>query len=611
MPAASPEFEALLAYLRDARAFDFTGYKRSSLERRVRKRMATIGVRSFEEYTDYLQVHPEEFPALFNEILINVTEFFRDQPAWDFLASNALPRLILNKRGNAPIRVWSAGCATGEEAYSIAILFGEAFGFDQFRDRVKIYATDVDEDALNAARQGIYSARQLANVPAHLVERYFEPTGTSFSFRRDLRRSIIFGRHDIAQDAPISRIDLLACRNVLMYFNSEAQARILARFHFAIADSGYLFLGKAEMLLGHSTLFVPVDLRRRIFVKAGSGTLRDRLLVMAQSGNEEAVTNLVGQVRTREVAFDAGPVAQIVVDPNGALLLANERARGLFSLGLHDLGRPLQDLELSYRPAELRSCIEQAKAERRSVRLPEVAWQTASTLQYFDIEVTPLVANGNTLIAVSVTFTDVSRYRQLHDDLTHASQELETAYEELQSTNEELETTNEELQSTVEELETTNEELQSTNEELETMNEELQSVNEELQTINDELRERSDQLNQVNAFLQSILASLQQAVVVLDTEMCVQIWSTKAEDLWGLREDEVVNKSFFTLDVGLAIDGLRTAIRGALAGSSESTVLVQSAINRRGRGIQCQTTITPLRGAAGHVHGAILLMEEA
>ncbi|MDX6243675.1 MAG: two-component system, chemotaxis family, CheB/CheR fusion protein, partial [Frankiales bacterium] len=247
-------FEDLLRYLRDSRGFDFTGYKRTSLMRRVDRRMQDADIPSYEAYLDLLQVRPEEFTALFNTILINVTDFFRDADSWEELRTTVLLPLI-ERKGTEPIRIWSAGCATGEEPYTLAILLAEALGIQAFRDRVKIYATDVDEEALADARQATYSPRDITGVPEQLRDKYFEIVDERYVFSKDLRRAVIFGRNDLVQDAPISRIDLLVSRNTLMYFNAETQARIVNRFHFALAPDGVLFLGKAEMLLGHGSLF--------------------------------------------------------------------------------------------------------------------------------------------------------------------------------------------------------------------------------------------------------------------------------------------------------------------------------------------------------------------
>jgi two-component system CheB/CheR fusion protein len=604
-------FEALLDYLKRNRGFDFTGYKRNSVMRRVQKRMQGVGIESYSDYIDYLEVHPDEFEQLFNTVLINVTSFFRDPPAWEYLAQDVIPHFLAGKKLGDSVRVWSAGGATGEEAYTIAMLLAEAMSAEQFRERVKIYVTDVDGEALSHARAASYSARDVASIPPPLLGKYFDLVEGRYVFNKDLRRNIIFGRHDLVQDAPISRVDLLVCRNTLMYFNAETQARILARFHFALNDSGFLFLGKAEMLLVHADLFTPEDLRRRLFVKVPRVNLRDQLLTMVQGMNEEATNHRVNHVRVREASFDAGAVAQISVDLNGSLMLANERARALFGLTPRDLGRPIQDLELSYRPVELRSLLEQAYAQRRPIHVKDVeSTPMSGTTGYFDVQIIPLPDMGDGLMGVTVTFTDVTYFHRLQSDLQHSNEELEAAYEELQSASEELETTNEELQSTVEELETTNEELQSTNEELETMNEELQSTNEELQTINEELRQRSDELNQVNGFLESILTSMRGAVVVVDGDLHIHVWNHRAEDLWGLRAEEVQGKHFLNLDIGLPVGQLRQPIRASLSGETEFMEVVLSAMNRRGKTIQCRVTCTPLIGPGEKIRDVLLLMEE-
>jgi two-component system CheB/CheR fusion protein len=464
-PQSLTEFEALLAYLKQSRGFDFTAYKRSSLVRRVLVRMQTLGVKGYATYLDFLQVDPEEFTRLFNTILINVTSFFRDQPNWEVVRDAVIPPLVGAAQGTGAIRVWSAGCASGEEAYSIAILLAEAIGPEAFRERVKIYATDVDEEALNQARHAVYGPRIAEDVPGPLLEKYFDRQDDHFMFNKELRRSVIFGRHDLIQDAPISRVDLLICRNCLMYFNTEAQARILARFHFALVPGGVLFLGKAETLLAQSATFEPVDIKRRLFIKA-DWPQENRQLTFVQPHGYDRVRHL------REAAGDLSPVAQLVVDSDGLVVQMNQALRHLFGLGTRDIGRPLQDLEISYRPFELRSCIERAYMERRPVSAVDGRWTgPGSQVSYLELLVVPFLDSTGTRLGVSIHFVDVSRQRQLQEEVHRSGQELDTALEELQSTNEELETTNEELQSTVEELETTNEELQSTNEELETMNE--------------------------------------------------------------------------------------------------------------------------------------------
>jgi two-component system CheB/CheR fusion protein len=315
-------------------------------------------------------------------------------------------------------------------------------------------------------------------------------------------------------------------------------------------------------------------------------------------------------VGLREVALEHLPLAQVIVDPGGTVVVINKAARALLSLTDHDLGRPLQDLQLSYRPVELRSLIEEATADRRPVQRRAVERVTkVGETEYLDVRITPLADEVNTPLGVIITFEDVTEYKRLRDDVERSHQALETTSEELQSTNEELETANEELQSTVEELETTNEELQSANEELETMNEELESTNEELQTINEELRDRSEAFDSVNSFLNTILGSLRVAVVVINRDYSVQTWNRRAEDLWGLRSDEVEGQPLFDLDFGLPVGEIRAAVRACLIGKADYHEVVTSAMTRRGRTIDCRVICTPLLD--GHDRqGVVILMEE-
>jgi two-component system CheB/CheR fusion protein len=286
------------------------------------------------------------------------------------------------------------------------------------------------------------------------------------------------------------------------------------------------------------------------------------------------------------------------------ILVANREARRLLSLGSAEAGRPLREAELALRPLDLRTPIERVLRRRQPLRVPDVACETGPDAPVvLDLIISPL----ESLSAVEIALVDVTRYQHLRDELEQSQRELESAYEELQSAVEELETTNEELQSTNEELETTNEELHSTNEELETMNEELQSTNEELETINNELRVRSGEVDQLNDFLQTILGSLESAVIVLDTGMQVQAWNRQAEELWGLRGDEVIGQHFLNLDIGFPVDTLRNPIRAGLSGNEDLQHLSGRAVNRRGRPIDCAVDISTLVAEEG-IRGVLILM---
>jgi two-component system, chemotaxis family, CheB/CheR fusion protein len=599
-PAPDPAFEAVLGFLKRARGIDVTGYKRASLVRRFRRRLEAVGCKSFGDYLDYLEAHPEEYEALFDTLLINVTEFFRDPPAWTYLADEVLPGLIDAKPVDEPIRVWSAGCASGEEACTIAMVLAEALGLDAYRDRVKIYATDIDEDALATARHAAYGAKEVEKVPPDLRTKYFERTDQRLGFRKDLRRTIVFGRNNLVQDTPISRLDLLVCRNTLLYFNAETQGRILRHFHFALRDHGVLMLGSSEMMISHRDLFTALDPKKRVFSRRDRAAALPVRVAGIPDGEAADLPVSDDERMIREAALEFGPVPQLIVSREGMLTFANLPARALFRIGLEDLGRPLHELEIAHRPVQLRQPVEESIRERRGVPVGDVRYvPEQGDERRLDISVAPLLSDGATPLGAVIMFEDVTRFALLQQEVEGHRHELEQAYEELQST--------------IDELEATNEELQSANEELRTTNEDLQSTNEELEAMNEQLRERTTELNELKDFLEAIVTSLGIGVVVVDKGQRVQVWNRRAEDLWGVRADEALEQRFLSLDMGLPTEQVAPALRAVLSGSSARERLELEAVNRRGQAIICATSVLPLVSPAdgdSGVRGAIILMDD-
>jgi two-component system, chemotaxis family, CheB/CheR fusion protein len=587
--------EALLEYLRDSRGFDFSGYKRATLERRIRKRMGEVSVETYEDYVDYLEANPREFSELFNTILINVTGFFRDPDAWDYLREEIVPELVAAVPDDEQIRVWSAGCASGEEAYTAAIVLLEVLGEEAFKRRVKIYATDIDEEALAEARAAVYPPKAFEDLPKEIVERYFVENGRGLGFRPDLRRSVIFGRNELLQDAPISRIDLLICRNVLMYFTVDAQTRILSQLNFALRDRGFLFLGKSEMLVRHSDFFTPVDVKRRVFRRIPRRNIGERVQAIGDAAFGDDVLAR-RHADLREAAASIGPLARLVVDSQRFLVDANQRAGELFGIGPADIGRPLQDLEVSYRPLELRGPLDRAFEGGQPVSPGRVEWGESGAERILEVEITPIAGIGQAPMGAAVTFADVTEFDRLATEHGNSKRELETAYEELQST--------------VEELETTNEELQSANEELQTMNEELTSTNDELEAMNEEQRQHTEELDRLNLFLEGILGNLGVGVAVVDRENKIQLWNANSQDLWGLRPDEVEGEDILSLDIGLPVEQLREPLEDATSSQAKSTDISVEAVNRRGRSLTCEVRVMPLFSASQGLFGAVVLMRE-
>ncbi len=332
---------------------------------------------------------------------------------------------------------------------------------------------------------------------------------------------------------------------------------------------------------------------------------RDRVVVPDPSGgaSQSIADNL------REAAFDLSNPAQAVLDANRSLVMANDTARRLFGLTVNDFGRPIQDLELSYRPVELRAHLDVVANDLRAVDVTGVLLRTNGDDRVLNVRIAPLLSDGSAMGTV-ITYSDITDVQRLQDELTTSKRDLENASEELQSTVEELETTNEELQSTNEELETTNEELQSTNEELETMNEELHSANEELETMNEELRHRTLELNDTNTFLEAILTTIGVAVAVLDRHQHVRIWNGQAYELWGLTSEEVEDQNLLALDFGLPVEKLKPMLRACLSDGSKSQEATVEATNRRGRKFRCRVTCLPMgNDRDGEVSGVIMMME--
>ena len=604
------DFSKLIRHIQESRGIDFRGYKRTSLERRIRRRMEEVGCDGFAAYHAFLEAHPQEFVDLLNTVLINVTSFFRDTDAWDVLRRDVVPRIMERKGNSGPIRIWSVGCATGEEPYSLAMLLAELLGTTEFCRRVKIYATDLDDAALNTARHATYSAREVESVPEPLLERYFDHANGQYVFQRELRKCVIFGRHNVVSDAPISRIDLLTCRNLLIYLEADTQGVVLPRLHYALVNDGFLFLGKAETQLARSRMFEAVDLKSRIFSKVPQEWRRTAggSLTIANDGGGSRANQ---QLRLLESIVDSSSTGYLAVNAEGVLVFANAHARRLFDVEENDIGRPFQDLTISYRPTELRSRIEEVRNSGRMVRIDHQPFtRTGAEPMRLTIEVAPLCSRDGKPFATLLSFFDTSRIFLLQQEVEAAQESLETTIEELQSSNEELETTNEELQSTNEELETTNEELQSTNEELETMNEELRSTNEELEVTNEEMRRQSEEVGEYRRYSESILRSIDVGIIVLDDNLIVQSWNRWSENIWGLRNDDVTGEPFLDLDIGLPVQLLRRPLQDILETQAPAEPVEMEAMDRRGRRISCRIRISPLLYDNRQARGAILIIED-
>jgi two-component system CheB/CheR fusion protein len=574
--------EEILERIKATRHFDFREYKRATLKRRIERRMVDRKCRNPADYLNLLSRDNTEIDALVSSLLIKVTSFFRDPEAWEALASRVIPQMLQEKRPGQELRIWCAGCATGEETYSVALLLAEALGPSFVNEELKIFGTDLDEGAVAYARRGHYTAQQIESVPEAMRQRWFVPDGAGFALNKDIRRKVVFGVNNLVSDAPISRLDLLLCRNVFIYLEANLQKLVLTRFHYALRGHGTLMLGKSELIPFAAKIFEPVDLSRRIYRKdhRREGAMAQERLVglleqeSHQRNDENGGLSFVDHFHRDVLQSLRVPVIATAVD--GTVTAWNRAAATLWARNESTvIGKKLTALNLAGMPGDL--LIEKSAAvrdgkvdrERGDSTMTDVADGKPRCVA---VNIWPLRDGKDAISGLLYVVEDVTQFRDLEVELRRvneerqsAFEELQTTNEELQSSNEELETTNEELQSANEELQTTNEELQSTNEELETTNEELQSTNAELDATNRELAHRTEELNRFWFSQRTIIRSLSAAVVVIDAEGRVTVWNLAAERLLGIAEGEAVGQTLWTLHVPAFTRATLSRVRKTLA----------------------------------------------
>lgn len=597
----------LIHELAEDRNLDLRGYKQSTLERRIRKRMFQVGAHGYQDYLDKIRENPGELNELLNTVLINVTEFFRDPQAWEAIRAEALPRLLHGLRPGDSFRAWSAGCASGEEPFSLAILLSDYFGDRLHEYDVKIYATDIDEQALSVARRGEYNADQLRRIKPEWRAKYFTGEGQCH-IARDVRRLVIFGRSNLVSDAPISHCSLVVCRNVLIYFDQRTQQHILARLHYALESGGVLFLGKAESKLSESDLFRPVNPRWRIFVRLKDGSekqlpaaegdasgVRESDAVHQELKNVKLLQHhVLGTLRAGVIALNAEDVVSV----------SNDAAVQLWGLsGVQLVGKRIHTTEVVERCPELVGRLEASRRSQESITFTCPVMRNGDE-RTLEISIKPVTSQTGERSGTVVQVEDVTAKVNLQNTI----EQLESTSEELQSANEELETTNEELQSTNEELETTNEELQSTNEELETTNEELQSLNEELENMNDELEFRSRELNVLSDRYAETLKSMPWPVLLVDTNEMIQIWNAAAQKMFGIGATPVVGLEVSKLP--LQEDLRRNLVRRcrSVLASHKSSVMREQVLDSRAFKGRFDVHFTPVFRTLNEVEGVLCVI---
>jgi len=553
--------EAVLAHVRARTRHDFSLYKPSTLTRRIERRMAVHGVADMAAYAALLSQSTSEVELLFQEMLIGVTCFFRDPSAWRELQDEALPELLARRASDAgPVRAWVAGCSTGEEAYSLAIALREAAEAQQRPElrRVQIFATDLNAEAIALARKGQYSHEIAAHVGPERLSRYFVPQANGYAVEKSIREMVLFAQHDVSQDPPFTRLDVLCCRNVLIYFSAALQQRLMPLFHYCLRPGGLLLLGGSETVGRAQGLFAATHPKSRLYRRldhpAGAAFVHfpSPPPLPAPAAQMPDVSKLLPsaanlQTLAEQVLLQEFTPAAVLVTAAGDIVYIHGRtgkylepAAGKANWNLHVMARPNVRAQLS---VALRTALQsQAPVELRGLRLEEDAAPS-----FVDITVHPILQAGPPEALAMVLFRDVappsapalscpSGANGTDAALVH---ELARAHEEIRALRQEMLASREELQASNEELQSTNEELQSANEELTTSKEEAQSMNEELQTINSELQSKLDDLALAQSDMQNLLNSTNIATLFLDGDLNVRRFTTEVTRIIHLRETDV------------------------------------------------------------------------
>ncbi|MEN2786278.1 CheR family methyltransferase [Sphingomonas qilianensis] len=542
-PELAERLTTICAVLHSRLGRDFGQYKTSTLMRRVRRRMQVLRIDDADLYIEQLRNSPDEPELLFREILISVTRFFRDAAIFRTLADAVLTNLVAAGAIDAPIRVWVAGCATGEEAYSLAILFKEAFLKTECPRRVTIFATDIDDRAVDFARAGLYGDAIEADVDAERLERHFVKEGSRYRIAKHIREMCVFSAHDLVKDPPFSKLDLISCRNLLIYFEPGLQQRVMATFHYGLKVDGILLLGPSETVPTSARQFAAIDKRSRIYRRLqGAGlpqpqlttrTTRARALPEATAAeiSDDQAAKLMAQFTPAFVVVDA---KQDIQRFSGAIAKFLEPVSGNASLNLFRLLHPeLRTLA--------RSLLRQATEQNRRME-EQASFTVAGRHEIANLIVEPINQPAGTR-SMLIAFQEIKRQPVAQPeppsgDMPVSHAELLATQDRLQTVTEELETANEELQSSNEEFQSVNEELHSTVEELETSKEELQSINEELHTVNAELNNRAESLVRSNSDLINLFASTSVATLFLDNDLNIRRFTPSVADIFNVRDGD-------------------------------------------------------------------------
>lgn len=551
----SAHLAAICALLRAGTGHDFSQYKHNTLLRRIQRRMQVLRVDTVPALIERLRKEPRQVDLLFREFLIGVTQFFRDPHVFDTLRSNVIPKLLEHKSADDPIRIWVPACATGEEVYSIAILVREAMERHGVAPKVQIFGTDIDDAAVAIARTARYS--KMTGVTRERIERWFDEDGEQYCPVREVREMCIFSTHSVVKDPPFSKLDLISCRNLLIYLETGLQDRLMQTFHYALRPEAYLCLGSSESITRNTKLFTTLDKKHRMFQRRETSTATPDFLMAAP-----ALAAKPGPALARTASRVQDPIdaeARRVMEKYSPAYVVIDRHHEILRFSGGDVGRYLEPspgtaslnlfgiVRKALRPA-VRAAVQRAEKTAEAVMTENTTIKIDGTSRRVKLIVEPIVKErgveaGRWVLAfqesaAATTAKDAKTPAGAQPDVQALEQELQTTKTQLRASIDELETSNEEMKSANEEYQSVNEELQSSNEELETAKEEMQSVNEELQTINAEMIGKNEMLTRLNSDLKNLLESTQIATIFLDDKLHIKNFTPAMTDLFHLRDSD-------------------------------------------------------------------------
>ena len=544
--------EKVVILLRTHSGNDFSCYKRNTLYRRIERRMGIHQITKMAGYVRYLQENPQEVELLFKELLIGVTNFFRDPAAWDRLRDEAIPALLARRPPGQALRAWVPGCSTGEEAYSLAIVLKEALeaAKPKVKFMVQIFATDLDQDAIEQARQGTFPANISADVSEARLKQFFTKEAHSYRVRKEIREMVIFAPQNLIMDPPFTKLDILSCRNLLIYLTPEVQKKLIPLFHYSLIPGGILFQGSAETIGEHTALFSPLDGKSRLFRRSESIIRPESIAFPAAFGAGPATATELHPIITKPPATLQALADQLVLQSYAPPAVLTNDEGDIFYVSGHTgkylepaAGKANWNLFAMAREGlryELTGAFKEALRKKGGMTLAGLTFGTNGGTQWLNVTIRRINEPGPLHGLVMIVFTDVAapvtaevsgrslKAPARSPRLAELEQELLRVRSESRGTHEEMQTSQEELRSANEELQSTNEELQSTNEELTTSKEEMQSMNEELHTVNTELQAKVDQLSQASNDMKNLLDSTDIATLFLDKELNVRRFTPQA-----------------------------------------------------------------------------------